>query len=104
LQLQGGFPQRALVQHSDQVQHIPTCPARETMKDLPPHVDVKGVAPLALVDGTPPAIPTTATTLEIVDQVMPQHRFHRHPLFDGGEVHLPALHAATSALLSWARL
>jgi hypothetical protein len=96
LQLQGGFPQRALVQQSDQVQHIPTCPARETVKDLPPHVDVKGIAPLTLVDGTPPAIPTAAAALQIVNLVMSQHRFHRHPLFDGGEVHLLVFHAATS--------
>jgi hypothetical protein len=96
LQLPGGFPQRALVQQSDQVQHIPTCPARETVKDLPPHVDVKGIAPVTPVDGAPPTIATVAATLQIVDLVMPQHRFHRHPLFDGGEVHLLALHAVTS--------
>jgi hypothetical protein len=103
LQLPGGFPQRALVQQCHQVQHVSSCPARETVKDLARHIDVKGIAPLTPVDGTPPTIATAAATLQIVNLVMPQHRFQRHPLFDGGEVHLLALHA-TSRLLSWARL
>jgi hypothetical protein len=96
LQLQSGFPQCALLQQCHQVQHVSACPARETVKNLALHIDVKGIAPVTPVDGTPPTIATSAATLQIVNLVMPQHRFHRHPLFDGGEVHLLALHAATS--------
>jgi hypothetical protein len=96
LLLQGGFPQRALVQQCHQVQHVSTCPARETVKDLALHIDVKGIAPVTPVDGTPPTIATAAAPLQIVNLVMPLHRFHRLPLFDGGEVHVRALHAVTS--------
>ena len=66
------------------------------MKDLARHIDMKGLAPLTPVEGTPPTIATAAATLPIVNLVRPPHRFPRRLLFDGGEVHLLALHAATS--------
>jgi len=104
LQLQGGFPQRALVQASHQIQHISACSTRETVEDLAPQVHVKRLPPFSPVEGTPPPIPSGAPPCQILHLITPQHGFHRYGLLDGGEAHCLALHAATSRLLSRMRL
>src|SRR5580704_5905772 len=68
LQLTSRIPQGTPAQQRHQFQYVSPGPARKAVKDLPPHVHVKGVTPFALVDGAPSAVPVT-TTSEIFDLV-----------------------------------
>src|SRR5204862_7177636 len=45
-----------------------------TVKDLARHIDMKGLAPLTPVEGTPPTIATAAATLPIGCQITPSVR------------------------------
>jgi hypothetical protein len=97
LQLARSLPQRTVVQQRHQIQHVPAGPARETVKDLARQIHVKGIFAFPLVERTPPTVPAPPTPFETVDPVMPQDRFHRDGLLDGGKAYLWPPHAATSS-------
>ena len=98
LQLQRGLPHRASLQPCHQLQYVPARPTRKAVKDLPLHVHVKSLDPVALVNWAPSSIPAVGPSFELVHLVTPQHCFQTHALFERHKAHLLTGHAASFPL------